>query len=269
MIFTIVVAASGWIGYWLDKSLNAGTCVQPGLLIWLIVPLLTGLLLRHFAGDGWKDFGLRPAFKGNATWYVVSLLIYPCVGGLVLLVGRIFGLVTFPGSFWALLLPVFGMGLVGSFIKNIFEELAWRGYLAPRISSLPLNDFAGYLVTGLIWASWHIAYWMFVLGPDQIRLATGQSLATFIPLAILNLIVVSIFYGELRRITGSVWPGYIMHTIGNALIDPLIAGGLVFLATGSILASLYQSLLTPVIFLAAGFWLHQVRVGKQSERKIE
>jgi len=47
VVFTIVVAASGWIGYWLDKSLNAGTCVQLGLLIWLIVPLLTVLLLRE------------------------------------------------------------------------------------------------------------------------------------------------------------------------------------------------------------------------------
>jgi len=42
-----------------------------GLLLWLITPLITALLLRAFAGDGWKDMGLRPSLKGNLIWYVV------------------------------------------------------------------------------------------------------------------------------------------------------------------------------------------------------
>ena len=75
--------------------------------------------------------------------------------------------------------------------------------------------------------------------------------------------VVSIVYGEIRLVTNSVWPLVVMHTIGNALIDPLIAQGLVHLATGSFLAPLYQSILTPVFFLAAGIWLHQRRIKQQ------
>jgi len=262
-IFTVVVATSGWLGYGLDRLLNVPPTMQPGLLLWLIAPLVTVLLLRAFAGDGWKDFGLGPAFKGNAIWYGVSLLIYPFVGALVLLIGGIFGLVTFPNFSLVLLFSVFGMGLIQSFVKNIFEEFSWRGYLTPKVSSLSLNAYVGHMITGLIWTSWHIAYWLFILGPAPIRFATGQSLATFIPLAILNLMVVSIAYGEIRLLTNSVWPLVIMHTIGNALIDPLIAQGLVHITTGSFLAPLYQSILTPVFFLAAGIWLHQRRVRLQ------
>ena len=60
---------------------------QIGLLLWLITPLITALLLRAFAGDGSKDFGLRPSFKSNAIWYTASLLIYPLVAVLMLAIG--------------------------------------------------------------------------------------------------------------------------------------------------------------------------------------
>ena len=259
VIFAIVVAASGWLGYGIDRWLNNPT--QPlGRLFWLVAPLGAVLLLRAFAGDGWKDFGLNPAFKGNFHWYLLSLLLYPLVGGLVLLIGGLSGLATFPNFSWALLFSVFGSGLIASLVKNIFEEFSWRGYLTPKISSLPINAYVGYIITGLIWTSWHIAYWLFILGPTQIRQATGQDMVTFMAFGVLNLVVTSIAYGEIRLLTGSVWPLVILHTLGNALVDPLIAQGLVHLAAGNSLALLYQPILTLVFFLAAGIWLHQLRV---------
>ena len=263
VIFAVVVAASGWLGYGLDRWMNNPPTQRLGMLLWLILPLGTVLLLRAFAGDGWNDFGLGPAFKGNAIWYGFSLLIFPVVGGLVLLIGAMFGLFTFPNFSMALLFSVFGSGLLPSFLKNIFEEFSWRGYLTPKLNSLGLNAYAGYVITGLIWGSWHIAYWLYFLGPVQVRLASGQSLATFIPLGFVNLIAFSVAYGEIRLITNTVWPLVLMHTIGNALIDPLVGQGLVHLAKGSSLAPLFQSILTPVFFLAIGIWLHERRVNKR------
>jgi ABC-type spermidine/putrescine transport system permease subunit I len=52
VIFTVVVLASGWLGYGLDRWMNNPPAQQPGLLLWLITPLITALLLRAFAGDG-------------------------------------------------------------------------------------------------------------------------------------------------------------------------------------------------------------------------
>lgn len=85
---------------------------------------------------------------------------FPLVGGLVLLIGGIFGIVSFSNYSWTLLLSVFGLGLAQSSIKNIIEEFSWRGYLTPRIISLPVNAYSSHLINGLICGSWHIAYWI-------------------------------------------------------------------------------------------------------------
>ena len=77
MIFTMIVLLSGWIGVFVDTFI-AG---QPqgnslGMAIWLILPLMTSLLLRAFAGDGWDDIGFMPRFNGNIKWYIISFIIY-------------------------------------------------------------------------------------------------------------------------------------------------------------------------------------------------
>jgi membrane protease YdiL (CAAX protease family) len=265
VIFTAVVLACGWLGYGLDRLMNNPPSQQLGLLLWLIAPLSAALLLRAFAGDGWKDFGLWPAFRGNGIWYAASLMIYPFGAALVLGLGSALGLVTFPNFSLSRLLPVFAMGLIPSFVKNIFEEFAWRGYLAPKINSLGLNDYAGHVIVGLIWGGWHIPYWLFFLGNAQIQAATAQGLATFVPAAILGLITASIAYNEIRLLTNSVWPALLMHTVGNALIDVLVVQGFVKIAAGMgfLVSPTHQSLLTMVFFLLAGIWLRQQRVKKQ------
>ena len=92
IIFTFVAFSCGWLGVLVDKFVEQ----QPegeslGMGIWLIFPLLTVILLRLFASDGWKDLGFCPNFKGNAKWYFIALLIYPLVTVVVLTVGKILG----------------------------------------------------------------------------------------------------------------------------------------------------------------------------------
>lgn len=62
-IFTILVIASGWIGRGLDILMGNPSKDSLGMLLWLIIPLVVSLLLRAFAGDGWKDIGIKPFFK--------------------------------------------------------------------------------------------------------------------------------------------------------------------------------------------------------------
>ena len=99
-IFTFLVIALPWLGRGLD-SLMGSTSSQEGLglLIWIITPLAASFLLRAFAGDGWKDLGIRPAIKGNGLWYAVSILVYPVCTALVLVIGLALGAVSFP-DFW-------------------------------------------------------------------------------------------------------------------------------------------------------------------------
>lgn len=270
MIFTGVTLISGWLGHGLDRWMNNPPDQQLGLLLWLIAPLLTALLLRALAGDGWKDFGLRPSLQGNVVWYVVSLLVYPVVAGVVLGIGGALGLVTAPKFSFSLLLSVFAGGLLAAFVKNIFEEFAWRGYLAPKVYSLGLNAYIGHAVVGLIWGCWHIPYLLFLLDPALIQATTTQSMATFIPWAIVNLVAASIVYGELRLLTNSVWPPLLLHTIGNALVDVLVVQGFVRLAprTDWLTSPGHQSLLTMVVFALIGIGLHQFRVRQQRMNEL-
>jgi membrane protease YdiL (CAAX protease family) len=173
--------------------------------------------------------------------------------------------VTFPGFAISSLMSAIAVGLIPAFVKNIFEEFAWRGHLAPRIHTLPLNDYLGHGIVGLVWGCWHIPYWLFFLSPGQIEAATAQSLPTFIPMAILGLVIASIAYGEIRLLTGSVWPAVLMHTISNALIDIQVAGGFIDIAPGMgfVVSPAHQSILSMIFFLLVGIGLHTWRIRRQ------
>ena len=54
------------------------------------------------------------------------------------------------------LLSLIVMSSIGNFIKNIFEEFSWRGYLTPKLIELNLNDWYIYIISGFIWALWHL-----------------------------------------------------------------------------------------------------------------
>ncbi len=266
IIFTVVVLASGWLGYGLDRVMNNPPDQRLGMLLWLVLPLITALLLRAFGGDGWRDFGLWPNLRGNWQWYAASLLIYPLTAVFVLGIGALLGLVSAPSFNLGLLLTVVAGGLVGAFIKNIFEEFAWRGYLAPKVYGLGLDNYLGHIIVGVIWGAWHIPYLLFMLDRSVVAATTTQSMATFVPMAIISLAGASIVYGELRLLTDSLWPALLLHTVGNALVDVLVVQGFVRLAPGSdwLVSPGHQSLLTLVAFVAVGVALHRAR--RQRER---
>lgn len=56
VIFATVSVSIGWVGLWLNRMMaNEAPGQSLGMLLWLVVPALTGLLLRAVAGDGWSD----------------------------------------------------------------------------------------------------------------------------------------------------------------------------------------------------------------------
>lgn len=63
VIFTVVVLASGWLGYGLDRAMNNPPEQRLGMLLWLVLPLITALLLRAFGGrgNGWPRRDRLPA----------------------------------------------------------------------------------------------------------------------------------------------------------------------------------------------------------------
>jgi hypothetical protein len=266
VIFTIIVLAIGWIGRGLDVQMGNPSSEGLGILLWISMPLVTSLVLRAFAGDGWKDFGIKPNFKGNVSWYFVAPLVYPVTTACILIIGSGFGLITFPNpslSTLGLFFQAFALTLLPNIIKNFFEEAAWRGYLAPKVYSLGLNDYVGHLIVGFVWGAWHIPYYLFYVDRTVLQDFTTLNVATYIPLAIVVMISWAFVYGELRLLTNSIWPAVLMHAVEEAILYPLFIDRHIQILPGTDwLISPMNGLISVVFFLAIGVGLRQLRKRK-------
>ena len=108
------------------------------------------------------------------------------------------------------------MLLAGTIMKNLLEEFAFRGYLAPKVYALKLNRLLSHCIVGLVWGAWHIPFLAYVFS------YLNESAVTLIPRLLLGTITASIVYGEIRLRTNSVWPAFLMHTIGGAFIGTFL-----------------------------------------------
>ena len=267
-VFVIVVLGIGWVGRGLDVLMGRPSTEGLGILLWLVTPLAASLLLRAFAGDGWKDFGIRPYFKGNGIWYLVALLVYPVVTVCIMMIGSGFGLISLPNpslGTLGLFLQAFALAVLPNIIKNFFEEAAWRGYLAPKVFLLGLNDYASHMVVGLVWGAWHIPYYLFFLDQAVLREFTTLGLVAYIPLAIVMMISWAFVYGEIRLLTNSIWPVVLMHAVEDAFLISLIADQYIHILPGTDwLISPMNGLISAAFFIAVGAVLHHLRIRKNS-----
>jgi hypothetical protein len=277
LIFILIILASGWLGRGLDRLMGNPSVESLGMLLWITTPLVVTLLLRTFGGDGWKDFGLKPNFKGNRIWYAVALLVYPVLTALVLIIGSALGWITFPNfspDTLGLLVQASALGLLPQFIKNILEEAPWRGYLAPKVYSLGLNDFVGHAIVGLVWGAWHIPYYLFFLDQAYLQEFTTLNLGIYIPLVMIVYISWAIVYGEIRLLTNSFWPAVLMHMVEDAFLIQLFVGDHIQIMPGrDWLVSPMNGLLMALLFIVLGIGLRQIRKGKllatpQKDRRV-
>jgi len=271
MIFIVVVLLCGWFGVVVDKLIPE----QPqgdtlGMGIWLISPLLATILLRSFAGDGWRDIGLLLNFKGNLKWYVIALFIYPAVTALVLLISYVFDWIDFSAFNLSTVLSVFLSGLLIQFVKNFFEESVWRGYLTSKLSNLKVNDFWLYLIVGGVWGAWHIPYFLVFLSESDIISVLPVNRWLFTIIGIVTMICWTVMYTEIYLMTRSIWPLVLMHMTEDALVNPLILDGYIKLAQGKeFLVSPSAGILTTCLYLIVGWLLRGKRKKLRSEYGVK
>ena len=261
-IFIIVAVASGWLGLLIDKSLEQQTDGDSlGMGVWLILPLLTTIILRLFAGDGWKDIGLKLNFKGNVKWYIISLLIFPVVTISILAIGKLSGWINFSNFRITAYLMGFTSTLIVNFIKNIYKESVWRGYLAAKLLKLKTKDVWLYLIVGGVWGIWHLPYYLFFLPRSDMYQVLPVDRAVFAIIAVFTMICWSVMFVELYRITKSIWPVVILHMIEDSLINHLIIDGHITIASGKeILISPITGIITSIFYLIVGLLLRRNRI---------
>jgi membrane protease YdiL (CAAX protease family) len=214
VIFSFLVMVIAWM-----SPLLGGNPSSPGLgfLIWGIAPLLVSILMRSVTRD-WSDVGVKPAIRKNVRWYILSIVAYPVIMVLTLLSGAMISISSVSGFSMGLYLQTVLPALAIFFIFALFEEFGWRGYLAPKLASIGINDYLTHAIVAVVWASWHLPFirelsWLY----------TSEDLRTFIPRLYLGAFAFSILYDEVRIITGTFWPAVLMHCISNAFGHPMAA----------------------------------------------
>ena len=233
ILFTLVTLSAGWIGAALDRAIGTPDLQQGlGILLWILLPTVTGLLLRAVGGDSWQDAGFTPRLLTSWRWYGVAVLLFPLISLLILGVGSMMGAFTllgFADQGVDAFLSLATVATLSSFAKNIFEEFAWRGYLTPRLAALKVPRVRNHLLTGLIWAGWHLPYWLFFV---DVRTFSTLTLPAFIVLAMTTLVITAITYGELRLWSRSVWPAVVLHSVANGVTATFLLHGFVQLNGG-------------------------------------
>jgi membrane protease YdiL (CAAX protease family) len=164
----------------------------------------------------WSDLGVRPAVRKNIRWYVVSLLVFPIAIALTLLIGSMISASSLSdfstGPFIEAVLPA----MMAIFFFALFEEVGWRGYLAPKMYSIGINIYVAHALVAVVWASWHLPYIY------ELSSYNTESMAIYIPMFYLGAFAFSIVYGEIRIITATFWPAVLMHWVGNSIANPLV-----------------------------------------------
>jgi membrane protease YdiL (CAAX protease family) len=132
------------------------------------------------------------------------------------------GFVGAPFEFPVALAVVLCAGILQTMPLAIGEEIGWRGFLAPRLVAL-WGFAAGTLVTGVIWAAWHMP--LIVLGNYN---AGGDIRFELLSFAIMVLAMSGpVMWLRLRA--QSFWPCATLHASHNLLVqgifDPLAGRG--------------------------------------------
>lgn len=246
VIYVTVVLLLSTIGGLVTAAGN-----EVGGLLFVISPLLLMVLLRFLGGDGWKDAGLHLNLRGNWHWYLFSLIAYPITMAIVIVLGLLLGVTQINGNLNSLLpalLASFATQFIPRMIFALCEEWGWRGYLEPRLTALNVPELPRHLSVGLIWAIWHFPL---IFSTDY----TEIPYALFLPIFVIGVTIAAIVYGQLRKVSGTVWTSVLMHGSANALAWALIQNNSITF-TNKLLAYIApESILMIVLWGTLGWWM--------------
>lgn len=235
----VTLVLTGVMHYFLIKHIGTIKSIWALLLMW--IPGLVAIACSNSFGYQGRDLGLKiPNSKFLAWGYAV-----PAIAAILILIISIaigIGTFTIGGDSTFLirrLLLAPTIGILLSTFAAVGEELGWRGFLHTHLKELDINN--PYFVTGVIWAVWH---WPLILWGDY---ATSKMPMFSLAMFTIMVISFSIFLGQLRQASKSVWPVALAHGVHNTWIqgiypsfyvagalDPFFGG-----ESGLILAVLY------------------------------
>src|SRR5215216_6270501 len=235
-------------------------------ILHMFTPLLAVLLMLlvvtrdGYTKAGWAVLGLHRA--GFRAWGL-ALLLPGLVLGFGYSVVWLTGIASFnlPPSE----LVTLPLNLVLTMLLDVplafGEEIGWRGYLLPQLSSSGRRR--ALLLSGLLQGIWHLP--MLLLTPYYH--SAGNPLIV-VPLFLATLTLTGVIYGELRLMTGSMWPAALAHGAGNSFWSTL--SGLTITTSPLVLEYLAgESGILPLLGLVvvAGWVLYRLGPGSRAAQQ--
>ena len=222
--FVAAFLAAGSIWYWQ----TGGTLA---LTVLMFTPTVSVLLTTLLAGAGWKEllasFHLKPRLRQNKGRYLGVWLLTPVVAYL----GAAFYFLLFPQQFTLQSALAVESGMQGTdyiaFLATMIplavlvnplmglpqclgEELAWRGWLLPKLTER-FGQLRAVLLTGLIWGLWHAP--VVAMGYNY---GEGHPLAN-VAAMVLFCLVLGVIQGFLFWRTDSIWGPVLFHAAVNGI----------------------------------------------------
>ena len=260
LVFIVIVLSSGWIGVLVNRLLGIPDSMDSaGAAIWIATPLLAGIVM------GLTDPSLRRSYiaswkPGRLRAYGVALVVFPLSFAAAIAVGWPAGWLD-PSGLGAFT-GVMVAAAVGTLGKNVFEEGAWRGYLAPALRGRGLPDPWVWVISGTVWAVWHYPYYLFLFDESLTRAVWDVPPVVYATLGIVIMNLWAPLFTELRLLSGSFWPGVIAHSVANLSQLPLTMGGLPIESGKHLIVSPLAGLIPNAVVLGAGLLLWARRTGR-------
>ena len=224
--------------------------------IWGSTPLVAVLIMMFLiARDGRTQEGreLLGLYRlGVRVWWIAILGTF--------LISLLAAAMTWATRFASFTTPASPVDTVLNFAVNAIvtivtfaaaEEIAFRGYLLPRLLQLGRNTALA--ITGLVHAGWHLPLILLT----SLYHADGHRLI-ILPLFVATIVAAGFVYGDLRIATGSIWPASIAHGVHNASWGALAA---LTVNSSPVLVNEYLAGDTGVFILittiVAAFWLRR------------
>ncbi|GAA2883833.1 hypothetical protein GCM10010517_47130 [Streptosporangium fragile] len=236
-VFAVVTVGGGWLFVALDRATGqitgAGSVVStsgstPGQGLWILVPALTALALHFLSRDGAGPLGLTLRFPHRARWFTFAVVLFPAAAALCVAAAVAGGAATFsttPPAGRPALPAAFTAALGFLVVKNLLEEFVFRGYGTRTAMALGLPGIAPHVLVGVVWGLWHIPLYTVWMSPADFRSMTALPWLWFLPVFLAGTVALAVLYGEMRVLTGSIWPGVVLHTVSGALATPLLVNG--------------------------------------------
>jgi membrane protease YdiL (CAAX protease family) len=159
LLFTTVALASANPAFW-QNGLNEHHLLELFIQLVTAVPF-AGLLLFAVGPGAWRI--LRPTMKSPPIGYIVLAIAFPFLiasipGVFAFAVARVQWASSEYGQFDKPLLRDqfinFGWNYFWMLISALVEEIAWRGYLQPRLISR-YGLYRGIFFVGIVWGAFH------------------------------------------------------------------------------------------------------------------